>query len=480
MRFILLLLLFAWHPGYAHTPNSYPKEGKFLVLKPVLNMYEECSEGSSYVSQAIYGHQIAMIEKVDKLWVKVETEDGCQGFSLREGLIEDDPRWRTSERLRKIASIAGMVYPIADTEKPALLRLPFGARIELLEDETSNEKRWLKVKLVNGVIGWIQRGDIKEFKVLSLDEVVSLSHQFLELPYIWDGTSSEGYDCSGFIQTLCKERGRLLPRYSWQQASSNQVECVEFNDLQSGDLIFFGDEQISHIGMSLGEDKFIHSGVKDHKPKINIALLSKSSYFPITARRLKEVSFNPSISEIKEKLGSSWREDNPVPLKDLRLVQFNHFGFDGCVHKGKLIVHQKVAEEVVEIFRDIFDAKYPIEKMLLMDAYGADDDLACEDNNSSSFCSRPITGIDHKWSLHSYGLAIDINTLLNPYHKKNVIVPKNGEPFLDRSLDCRGMVKKGDPCHKAFVSRGWKWGGSWKERLGYVDYQHFYKEIFTD
>lgn len=464
----------------AHTPTPSEKENKFLISKPVLNLHKECSKDTPFVSQGVYGHSARLVKEIADGWAMIETEDGYQGYALVEGLVPDDPRWRTSKRLARVSSIAGMVYPIADTEKPAFMHLPFGSRVELLGDLDSNDARWLEVQLVDGRRAWMQRGDLEKPKTKTLEEMILLSYKFSERPYVWGGSSSEGFDCSGYVQTLCKQIGVLLPRDSRPQAASEKVIPIDVPE-QPGDLVFFGGTRITHVGLYLGDGKFIHFGVGDNMPKVAISVIGGSGYNLLAARRIKEIAYRATISpitdEIKAKMTYSWRNDNPVPLENLRYIKCNHWGFDGCVHDGELVVHEKVADEVVDIFEKLFTAQYPIEKMLLVDAYQANDDLACEDNNSSAFCSRPITGSSTEWSYHSFGLAIDINPLLNPYHKGHKVVPVNGKQFLDRSIDCHGVIKEDDFCYKAFISRGWKWGGHWAKEKGYVDYQHFYKEI---
>lgn len=159
---------------------------------------------------------------------------------------------------------------------------------------------------------------------------------------------------------------------------------------------------------------------------------------------------------------------------DLSYVQVPLFGFDGQEHIGELIVHQAVADEVEAIFMEIFRARFPIEKMRLIENYGADDNASMEDNNSSAFCYRFAVAKPNILSKHSFGLAIDVNPLYNPYVKKDLILPKSGAQFADRSIVVKGMILPGDACHQAFCKRGWTWGGSWPDRQ---DYQHFEKDL---
>ena len=175
------------------------------------------------------------------------------------------------------------------------------------------------------------------------------------------------------------------------------------------------------------------------------------------------------IEKIKNK---SWKTPAPIKLEDLAYLKITYCGFDGKPHLGCMIVHKKVAKEVLEIFQELYRAKFPIEKMKLIDDYGADDDRSMAANNSSAFCVRPLTGEKHGFSRHSYGLAIDINPLQNPYVKGKTVSPPAGKDYLDRTKSRQGMIVKGDVCYNAFVSRGWQWGGEWESLK---DYQHFEK-----
>ncbi|HEV2601344.1 MAG TPA: M15 family metallopeptidase [Candidatus Babeliales bacterium] len=174
----------------------------------------------------------------------------------------------------------------------------------------------------------------------------------------------------------------------------------------------------------------------------------------------------------------SWKPGCPVAFEDLALVTLPYWGYDDQPHTGQMVVHRKVAQEVVEVFCALFEHKFPIERMRLIDEYNADDNLSMNDNNSSAFCAREITNKPGQWSLHSYGIAIDVNPLINPYVNKSLVLPEAGKAYLDRTIGCKGIITDAvdNVCYQAFVTRGWDWGGSWMPIKGYVDYQHFAKD----
>lgn len=187
--------------------------------------------------------------------------------------------------------------------------------------------------------------------------------------------------------------------------------------------------------------------------------------------------WNPLPESVVERIqGRSWNEECPVPLRDLAYIQVTHWNFKSEVTTGEIIYHKNLAREITEIFLELFEANYPIEKMVLIDDYDADDELSMVDNNSSAFCSRAITGKPGTFSKHSYGGTIDINPLINPYVKGEIVLPKGAEKYLDRSLDVPGLIKEGDSCFQAFMSRGYSWGGHW---ISLKDYQHFEKNFDT-
>ncbi|GAA2713806.1 M15 family metallopeptidase [Actinoplanes palleronii] len=176
------------------------------------------------------------------------------------------------------------------------------------------------------------------------------------------------------------------------------------------------------------------------------------------------------VAAAKAMTGVSWRRGCPVRISDLRRVELTHWGFDGVRHRGELIVNQAVARSVVEVFHTLYSMRFPIRTMLPVDRFGADDNASMAADNTSGFNCRPITGSTSGFSVHSYGKAIDLNTLENPYVKGTVVQPPAGKAFMNREKVRPGMIKHGDPVWRAFTTHGFTWGGDW---TSLKDYQHF-------
>ncbi|MDF2890379.1 MAG: D-alanyl-D-alanine carboxypeptidase [Clostridia bacterium] len=181
-----------------------------------------------------------------------------------------------------------------------------------------------------------------------------------------------------------------------------------------------------------------------------------------------------SIDKEVEKriVGISWKQNNTIKLEDLCYLKVTYWGFDEKPHIGELIVNKDIGHEVIEIFQELYEAKFPIEKMKLIDEYDGIDSKSMADNNTSAFCYREVDGKPGKLSKHSYGIAIDINPVQNPYVYQEKIAPEKGIEYIDRSKTSKGMITANDVCYKAFTNRGWTWGGDWKYEK---DYQHFQK-----
>ena len=186
-------------------------------------------------------------------------------------------------------------------------------------------------------------------------------------------------------------------------------------------------------------------------------------------------AFEWSIEQIDESLkaqmreSGSWKPGVPISFDELRLIHVSFWGFDAKPHTGRLVVNQAWAEGLCTVFRAIYEARFPIRSMNLIDDYGASDKRSMAADNSSAYNGR-FRGGTNVWSMHAYGLAIDINPVENPWVYASGVSPDAGRAYLDRSLTAPGVIRAGDVVVRAFASIGWKWGGYWEESK---DYQHF-------
>src|SRR5439155_8618399 len=139
---------------------------------------------------------------------------------------------------------------------------------------------------------------------------------------------------------------------------------------------------------------------------------------------------------------TSWHPGCPVPLEDLRQVTLSHWGFDGRTHLGTIVVNGDVAAVVVAVFLRLFRARFPIQRMEPVDAFGGDDDRVMAANDTSGFNCRAATGQPGVWSEHSFGRAIDVNPIQNPYVDGATVLPPAGRAFLDRSGHGMGMIRE--------------------------------------
>ncbi len=169
-------------------------------------------------------------------------------------------------------------------------------------------------------------------------------------------------------------------------------------------------------------------------------------------------------------LGGSWRAGCPVAVEDLRAVTIRHHTPDGGSADGVLVVHRDHADRLVGVFAAIYESGFPITSMRPVSEYGADDDLSMAADNTSAFNCREIAGRPGVWSEHSYGRAVDVNPLVNPWVRGATVDPPAGAAYTDRSVAVPGLIRPGDPVTLAFAAIGWGWGGDWGSTK---DYQHF-------
>lgn len=264
-----------------------------VVLKPVANMYSRPTEDTDVVSQALYGVTVAVLEERNG-WARIRTPDAYTGWMpagwLRR-LAPEEPAYASRAPVVQVESLFANVYREADvTRRPPLMTLPFDVRLEVAEPPPP-EARWIRIRLADATQAWIQRGDVVlDPRPLSLPEVLTLARRFLGLPYLWGGVSTFGFDCSGFVQMLCRRRGFLIPRDADPQFRWEGMTPVDKSELQPGDLLYFGSspQKITHTGMYLGHGEFINATTYQ-QPVVRLDRLDDPHWQKlfVGARRLK-------------------------------------------------------------------------------------------------------------------------------------------------------------------------------------------------
>lgn len=164
----------------------------------------------------------------------------------------------------------------------------------------------------------------------------------------------------------------------------------------------------------------------------------------------------------------SWRPGCPVAPAQLRMLRLAYWGFDGKRHVGRIVVHVDAQRAIVTVFRRLYRARFPIRRMVPVDAYRGSDDASLAADNTAAFnCRRAVAAGPPSWSEHAYGRAVDVDPVENPYRFGRRWLPPAGAAFADRARHRPGMAE--GTLVAAFASVGWGWGGRWAD----PDYQHF-------
>lgn len=243
------------------------------VLASSALMRETPSINDRVVSEALYGEYV-VIEEVHGNWNYVRTPDGYRGWIQSDALITTQQSYPESPWQVMVSRKKAHLYHVTDTEWGAIKTLPFGSPLQVIEDV---DERWLKVRLLGEQEAFIQKGDVAPKILLpNKSHLISFSQQFLDLPYTWGGRSSFGFDCSGFVQMLYKQIGIELLRDSCLQVNDSRFHDVEIGQVEAGDLVFFGKDlqTIRHVGMAIGDNRFIHTSSAENLPFLRISLFS--------------------------------------------------------------------------------------------------------------------------------------------------------------------------------------------------------------
>jgi len=281
---------------------AFAKSSTQTVVVPVTNMYSHPSDQSDVVSQAIYGSNVTLLTARGE-WCRIQTADHYKGWvpSRTLRLVQSGAGYATAGVVVQVKSLFANLYREADvTRHKPMLTIPFESRLEVIPEEAGEEKKtaekgshegWLQVRLPDKRSAWVQSSDVvTDARPLSIPESIELAKRFLGLPYLWGGSSSFGFDCSGFTQMLMRARDVNIPRDADQQAAWTGLVAVERSEIQPGDLLFFGSSprQITHTGMYIGDGQFIHDSTHGH-PVVQISRLDEEpwTHLLVACRRVK-------------------------------------------------------------------------------------------------------------------------------------------------------------------------------------------------
>jgi cell wall-associated NlpC family hydrolase len=311
----------------------FAKNDMQVVVVPVANMYAGPSDQTAVVSQAIYGSNVTLLTARGE-WCRIQTTDHYRGWvpSRYLRLIQNGAGYATAGPTVRVDSLFANVYREPDvTRHQPVITIPFETLLEVIPDPTPPDTKnnpdkkdeakpaaakttaaktaaaktttakpgetnrphegWLQVRLPGKTTAWIQSSDVlADPTPLSIPASIDLAKRFLGLPYLWGGTSSFGFDCSGFTQMLVRVRGITMPRDADKQAAWSGVIPVERKELQPGDLLFFGasPRNITHTGMYIGDGQFIQATTNGH-PIIQISRLDDQPWTQllVASRRIK-------------------------------------------------------------------------------------------------------------------------------------------------------------------------------------------------
>jgi D-alanyl-D-alanine carboxypeptidase len=202
------------------------------------------------------------------------------------------------------------------------------------------------------------------------------------------------------------------------------------------------------------------------------ALRHRRFTLPDTVRALPGEGFTarvtaPAPREVIAR--SSWRPGCPVGPEELTWLRLAFWGFDDRRHTGELLVHEDAAQDLVSVFEQLYEARFPMEELTVVTRKELDAPPTGDGNTTTAFACRPTTG-GTTYSQHAYGLAVDVNSFQNPYVSGDLVLPELASAYLDRTEERPGMIEPSSPVVQAFAAIGWEWGGSWRSLK---DYQHF-------
>ena len=283
-----------------------------LVTLSVINIRKLPDHRAEMVSQAVLGTPVRILKNKSG-WYLVQTPDHYIGWtesaSLETMTESAMNEWKRSDRVITIVN-SGWIY---SSPSGSGITGDFVSGCILVKDGKNNE--FTRVRLPDGREGYINSRSVVEFERwrndvrCTGDNIVRSASAFNGLPYLWGGSSSKGFDCSGFSQTVYYLNGIILPRdASLQELHGIKVDISQgYGLLKPGDLLFFGTKEnsklhVTHVAVYIGDSEFIHSSGRVMISSLDSTRSNYSGYrkhFLLSAKRIIGADDDPGIGHIK-------------------------------------------------------------------------------------------------------------------------------------------------------------------------------------
>lgn len=221
----------------------------------VANIYESPAFRSQLVSQSFLGETLIVLGQ-EPGWFQVEMEDHYTGWINEGQVVPAPPDWQNREKFAS-ADLVTFIYDDPDSNAATIRDMIIGSKLPLVKRQNG----WVELALPDGNSGWVPDRPYQYPRDIDVEQLLATAFRFQGIPYFWGGKSPKGFDCSGFVQTIFRLNGMILPRDAYLQAGVGQKIEGNWENWQPGDLIFFSErgERITHVALSLGDGDFIHS-----------------------------------------------------------------------------------------------------------------------------------------------------------------------------------------------------------------------------
>lgn len=251
------------------------------IITPIEPIRLEPNSRAPVINEAIFAEEVQLLEKREK-WTKIQTLcDGEQGW-IREGaLCERETPYADCScivPIIEVQALSAAIYANRETRVP-IMYLPWECRLEA--EDPYVDGPLVKIRFPDRTEAFIQKKDVTaDLRALTKTEMAAFSRNFLSVSYSKSGRSSFGFNNARFMQMLYRQMGQFLPGSAEQQYQWSEFEPVSLEALEPGDLIFWGrsEKEIAHVGMFMGEGRFIHMANREARPQLKISALDDPLY----------------------------------------------------------------------------------------------------------------------------------------------------------------------------------------------------------